>query len=140
MLIAVTVVSILVAPKDFMWSVFSLAAVDAQRSLSAGVLQTVGGISLNPLLPYAQLPVAILLTQFGFVGLLSFVVLRNGFLRRRPAQSLILAYIGFLSINVLLYDYYWVAPLLMTLTIVLGRTELSPHNGAHMQVTGFDKL
>lgn len=125
-LFVTTLLAVLIAPIDFLWSVFSLAAADAQRALSAGILQTSCGLSLNPLLPFAHIPTAVLVTQFVLVLLASLVLLRSGVLSSYPAHSMVVVYVVFLSFNLLLYDYYWIAPLLMSLVIVLDPRSNRP--------------
>jgi hypothetical protein len=115
---AVTTACVAVSPRGFLWSVFVLASADANKG-SAAMPQPVSAIALTPLLPFARHSVPVLGVQLMVALALVGVLYRNGFLQARPLRACVLVYMAFLSLNVLVYDYYWVDVIVLALAAVL---------------------
>lgn len=110
---------LLVDPRAFYWSAFTLPYSDALRTTSPALPQPAGAIALAPLLPFANVPLLVLLVQGVAVAAVCLLLTRSGYLFKQPAPSMILIYLTFLVLNIVVYDYYWVDLLVMILPVLL---------------------
>jgi hypothetical protein len=116
--ILATLAAIAVSPWGFLWSVFVLASADASKG-SASMPQPVSALALTPLFPFARHSLLVLGTQGIVVLALAAALYKTGFLHARPLRACTLIYMAFLSLNVLVYDYYWVDVIVLALAAVL---------------------
>ena len=128
--LAVTAICMAISPRGFLWSVFVLASADANKG-SAALPQPVSAIALTPLLPFARHSLLVLAAQVLLVFALAAVLHGSGLLQKAPLRACALVYAAFLSLNVLVYDYYWVDVIVLALAAVLfERPCLNPPGSA----------
>ncbi len=120
--------AIAVSPRGFLWSVFVLASADANKG-SASMPQPVSALALTPLLPFARHSLLVLGTQGIVVLAVVAMLYKTGMLDARPLRACTLVYVAFLSLNVLVYDYYWVDVIVLALTAVLFEGTASRTDG-----------
>ncbi len=108
----------LVSPLGFLWSTFTLAAADAFRAIGSRMPQPSTALALTPLLPFSENPYLVLALQASLVLGTCYYLWRTGSLQRFPSSSLVWVYAVFLSINFIVYDYYWIDVIVMALAVV----------------------
>jgi hypothetical protein len=114
LLSVVVAAAILVNPRGFLLSTFVMAQADARDLTDSGLTQPAGSIALTPLLPFAQDSTLVLLAQVVLVSIVCYALWHSGLLHTRPCEGSILVYMAFLSLNVVVYSYYWLDIVVMT--------------------------
>lgn len=113
-IIGLTAACFAVDPRSFLWNTLKLPQSDGLRAVASGVPQPCGLLALTPLLPFALTPTAVLAFQFLALSAALFVLVRRRWLHRYAVQSVIALYTVFLSFNFVMYNYYWLDVVVMS--------------------------
>jgi hypothetical protein len=76
-------------------------------------------MALTPLLPFATNPLLVSAAQILAAVVVAGILGKTTYLCERPMHSYMLVYATFLSLNFVVYDYYWVDVVFMILILAI---------------------
>lgn len=114
-LIGFTAVCFAVDPRSFLWNTLKLPQSDGLRAVATGVPQPCGQLALTPLLPFAIEPTAVMAFQLIALATALLVLIRRRWLHEYPVRSVISLYTVFLCFNFVMYNYYWLDVVIMSI-------------------------